>query len=100
MPSMKLSVPHSHDKEVAAEKLKSFTVTIKEFYGDQVSDLRETWIGDSLQFGFSAKGLKVSGQVDVEDDQVKLDSKLPLAAMMFRGVIETKVREALDKALA
>lgn len=100
MPSMKLSVPHSHDKEVAAEKLKSFMTKMKEFYGDHISDLRETWVGNSLQFGFSAKGLKVSGQVDVEDDQVKVDSKLPLAAMMFRGRIEKSVREAIVKALA
>ncbi len=100
MPSLKVSVPHNHDKETAAEKLKSFSAKIKEFYGDQVSDLRETWVGTSLEFGFSAKGIKVSGQVDVEDDQVTVDSKLPLAAMMFRGRIEKKVREALVDALA
>ena len=100
MPSMKVSVPHDHDKDTAAEKLKSFSAKVKEFYGDQVSDLRETWVGTSLEFGFSAKGIKVSGQVDVEDDQVTVDSKLPLAAMMFRGRIEKKVREALVKALA
>jgi hypothetical protein len=100
MPSLNLTVPHNHDKDTAIEKLKSFSAKIQERYGDQVSDLVETWDGPNLNFGFRAKGFKVSGNIEVEDEQVKLGGKLPLAAMMFKGRIEKDVTMALRMALS
>ncbi len=100
MPSMKLSVPHGHEKQIAAEKLRTFSQTIQDKYGDEVTQLEESWEGDSLLFGFLTKGFRIKGRIDVDDDQVKVDTQLPLAAMIIRGRIEREVRDALNQALA
>jgi len=73
---------------------------VKGAYGDQVSELSEEWDGNTLSFGFKAMGMKVSGTLGVEPSQVRLAADLPLAAMMFKGKIEQRVREELDGLLA
>ncbi|MFP6612189.1 MAG: polyhydroxyalkanoic acid system family protein [Pirellulales bacterium] len=100
MPALNLSVPHNHDKNTAVEKLKSFSNKVRGRYGDEVSDVVESWDGSHLNFGFRTRGMKISGNIEVEDDQVKLEGTLPLAAMMFKGRIEKEVHTALRLALA
>ena len=47
MPALNLSVPHNHDKNTAVEKLKSFSNKVRGRYGDEVSDIVESWDGSS-----------------------------------------------------
>ena len=45
-------------------------------------------------------GMKFKGLLTVEDDAVQIDGDLPFAAMMFKGRIESEVRDSLEKLLA
>ncbi len=44
--------------------------------------------------------MNVSGTLVVEEAAVKLDAQLPLAAVIFRGMIEQQIREELQRVLA
>ena len=55
---------------------------------------------DILEFAFKAMGMAVSGTVKVEESAVRLDAKIPMAAMMFKGMIEQQIRKELDGVLA
>ena len=100
MPKISVTVPHTVGREEASERLKGFLSWLKERHKDQVGDLREEWGENSLKFSFKSYGFKFQGSGVVEDADVKLDVDLPFAAMMFKGKIESEMREMLTKAIA
>ena len=100
MPRLTMDTPHSLGQEEAARRLKAKFNVVRENFGGQVSDLHEQWNDHTLSFGFKTMGMKVAGEVAVHEDRVTLDTKLPLAAAMFKGMIETKVRDELGDLLA
>jgi hypothetical protein len=100
MPSLTISVPHSLSQEEATERLKNFFAKIKERYSDKVSNLEETWTGNTLNYAFSTFGFNIKGDMNVEQGAVNVNGSLPFAAMMFKGKIEQSVREELEKVLA
>jgi len=99
MPSMNLKVEHSLTQEEARERLQRFLELVKAQYGSHVSNLEEEWNENFLRFAFSAMGFSTSGKVTVEATEVVVDSKIPLAAMMVRGKIESTIREQLTRVL-
>ena len=100
MPKMSVSVGHALSQQEAAERLKGFLGKIKEKYQSQVSNLEESWAGNTLNFGFTTFGFPIKGAVNVEPAEVKLDGEIPFAAMMFKGKIEQEIKDQLAKLLA
>lgn len=63
------------------------------------------WEGERTgAFGFRAKGLKVSGEIELEADRVLVDVQVPLILRAFKGkaldVIDREVRAWIGKARA
>jgi hypothetical protein len=100
MPSLKLSFPHQLGQEEAVARLKNLLTRVQEKYQAQVSDLHQTWNGNTLNFSFSTYGFKVAGDVIVQPAEVQLDGQIPMAAMMFKGKIENAIKDQLAKELA
>ncbi len=100
MPSLQITYPHQLGQEEAVSRLKSLLTKVKDKYQDQVSNLEETWNDNKLAFGFTTYGFNVKGNVTVEPSQVRLDGQIPIAAMMFKGKIESAIRDQLAKQLA
>ena len=100
MPRVTVETPHALGQEEAVRRLKEKSGIVKDAYEDQVNDLHEEWNGDTLSFGFKVMGMKVSGTVEAAAEQVRLAAELPLAAMMFKGKIEQRIREELEALLA
>lgn len=99
MPQMKVSVDHNLDPDDAVKRLRSFLELIKQAYGDQVSQLEENWGDRSGTFSFKALGFKTSGSIEIDQSQVRVIGQLPLAALMFRGKVESTLRAQLERAL-
>jgi hypothetical protein len=100
MPNISLSVPNPLGQQEASSRLKTLLAKLKERHGEKVSDLEESWPDENhLKFGFSTFGFKISGDVNVEPDTVKLNLAIPFAAAMFKGKIEQTVREEMTKVL-
>jgi hypothetical protein len=100
MPSLKLTFPHQLGQEEAVARLKNLLTRVQEKYQAQVSDLHQAWNGNTLSFSFSTYGFKVAGDVIVQPMEVQLDGQIPIAAMMFKGKIESAIREQMAKELA
>jgi len=96
---MKVTIPHQLGKQVAAERLTHFLDRVREKYQDQISNLQQTVNGDVLDFGFQTYGIDVRGRITVSEDQLHLDGELPIAAMMFKGKIESAIKGELEKLL-
>lgn len=97
MPGFEIEVPHSLGKAEATERLKSFSDKIRDRYKEQVSDLEESWSDDALTFSFKTFGFKVGGTITVEEESIKLDGNLPIAAMAFKGKIQSEFQGQIER---
>ena len=97
----KLTMETSHElaRDEAIRRLKEKFSDARDTYGSQITDLDEQWNDGTLSFRFKAAGMSIAGTLVVEDSAVKLDTQLPMAAMMFKGMIEGRIREELGELL-
>jgi putative polyhydroxyalkanoate system protein len=100
MPSFHVTIPHSLSKEEATSRLQRFADALRSKYQNQVSDLEQSWEGDTLRFSFSSFGIGIKGKIVVAEKQLDLDGEIPFAAMIFKGKIESSIREELEKLLS
>lgn len=99
MPKFNFELSHELTKDEVKSRLERFTEALRTKYKDQVSDLDQNWSGDTMSFGFKTMGVKLSGDMTVHDDRLVVDGELPFAAMMFKGKIESEMREQLGRLL-
>lgn len=99
MPQFAVTVPHSLGREDARIRLDRLIERMRSQHGDQLGNMQGGWVADVLNFSFSAMGMAVSGAMDVRDDQVSVQGRLPLAAAFFRGKIEQTIRSELRNVL-
>ena len=69
-------------------------------FKDKVSDLKQTWEGDTLRFGFKTYGIQLDGGITIAENELNLAGDMPFSAMMFRGKIESAIREQLERLVA
>ena len=90
---MKITLPHHTDRKTARKKLEHLMKDLSKRHSDTITDLDQHWEGDQLRFSFKAKGLKASGSLEVTDEDLIVDGKLPLMALPF----ESKIKSAIEK---
>ena len=102
MPSISLTEVHSLPTHEAQRRISGLLTELKTKHADKISDVHETWQGNSAQFSFKLMGVKIEGELQVAAQSVTLQGKIPFAALPFRGmaerVIREHARELLDKA--
>ena len=101
MPKFNVSVPHQLARTEAVDRLKGFSEKVKDGTPVELTDIEESWDSDgNLQFSFKAMGMKISGAVVTSDSTVDVAGDLPFAAAMFRGAIETQIKDKICEAIA
>jgi putative polyhydroxyalkanoate system protein len=100
MPKFGVRVPHQLTKDEARSRLERFVEMIQAKYADKVGDLEQSWEGDTLKFHFKTYGIPLNGGITVNDSELNLAGDLPFAAMMFKGKIESEIRESLERIVA
>lgn len=99
MPSLSVQVPHQLPVAEAVTRLQSFLEEVRRDHADRVSNVQGEWLGETLQFGFTAMSMQIKGDLVVGDDAVRVSGNLPFAASLFRGTIESTIRGELEKLL-
>ncbi len=100
MPHLTIEVPHALDQAEAVRRLKEQFRLAQETYQSHLSDLEEEWTDNTLRFSFRAVGMRIAGTLAVEASLVRIAVELPLAASLFKGLIQQQVCEELGKILA
>ncbi len=100
MPKLAMSVPHQLGEEEALHRVQAVADGIKSKYSDKYKDLQEEWDGPTGNFSFRTMGFNVKAGIVVTDQAVDIKGDLPFAAMMFKGKIETAIREQLERLLS
>lgn len=97
MPQFNVSVPHTLSQEEARERLNHFIDILRQKFQDSVNDLGQNWNGDTLNFQFKTFGIPLKGGITVEPSQLSVKGDIPFTAIMFRGKIESTIREQLER---
>jgi putative polyhydroxyalkanoate system protein len=100
MPKFGVRVPYTIDKDEARSRLERFAEMLEAKFANQVSDLQQSWDGDTLKFHFKTYGIPLDGGITVGDNELNVAGDIPFAAMMFKGKIESEIREQLEKIIA
>ena len=100
MPKFSVQVPHSLPHAEARSRLERFADSLQRKFQNQVSDLHQAWENDTLRFRFKTYGIPLDGGITVSDKELNVDGNLPFSAMMFRGKIESTIREELERIVA
>jgi len=56
---------------------------LKSQFGDKIASIDESWTGDRMEFRVAAMGQNVSGNVQVMDEQVRVELHLPWILAMI-----------------
>lgn len=97
MPQFNVQVPHTLPQQEARERLNRFIDSLRQKFQDSVHDLEQNWDGDTLRFAFKTFGIPLKGGITIADHQLIVAGDLPFTAMMFRGKIESSIREQLER---
>ena len=90
---MRIAIPHHTTKAKARATIAEKVTGLLNQFGGKVDDLQQEWVGDTLEFKGKARGFKVEGSVEITDDEIVIEGKLPLMALPF----EPKIKEAVKK---
>ncbi|MGY8770363.1 MAG: polyhydroxyalkanoic acid system family protein [Pirellulales bacterium] len=99
MPSFQVDVPHALGQDAAVEKVQLVLEKMKGRFEGQVKDMQQTWTDHVMAFSFRTMGASISGEMAVEAASVLVTGQLPFAAMLFKGKIESSIKEELEKIL-
>lgn len=99
MASYRVAVSHTLGQVAARSRVEQFLALVERDYAEHISDVEGQWSDNELHFGFVATGMKISGTLVVETQQVQVFGPLPLMAAIFRGRIEQTIRDELMKLL-
>ena len=87
-----VSIPHRLGREEAVRRLKAgLGRAAASIPVMQVEE--ERWSGDSMSFRIRALGQIATGQVDVADDQVKVQVVLPWLLQRFAEMAQATIRK-------
>ena len=101
MPKISISKEHALNQAAVTTVIKSKIAQALSENTGAVSQFKETWLNDhTMQFAFKAMGMSVDGVLKSLPNQVSVDVSLPLAAMMVKGLIESRLKEEIGKILA
>jgi hypothetical protein len=97
VPKFHFEVPHSLTAADAKSRVERFAESLQSKFSDKVSDLTQGWNGNTLSFGFKTFGIKITGDITAKDNQLDVNGEIPFTAMMFKGKIESDVKEQLAR---
>ena len=95
-----VTVAHKLTKDEAKTRVSGLLPALRTEFGGMVSDIQERWEGDTLQFGFKARGFSVTGSAEVRPSSVSVEYNLPLLARPFKGQFDSGIRQRLGALLA
>jgi putative polyhydroxyalkanoate system protein len=89
--SIVITVPHSLGREPARRLLAAEIERLKTAYVDKFAHSDIQWTQDTAAVRVEALGQEVTGQLDVLDDSVRIEVKLPWILAALTGRIENKL---------
>jgi len=88
MPNMTLNIPHQLSRAEARQRVQELVTRVQQDLGGALGSVEERWNGDTLSFTLAVANHRCSGQVQVEDQWVRMEVVLPWFLGMLSGRIQ------------
>jgi hypothetical protein len=99
MPKLEIKVPHELTQSEALTRIQEFIPELKAQHADRISDIEDSWSGNTGTFKFTVSGFKVNGTLNVDSSAIIIKGSIPLIALPIKGkiveVITTSITELL-----
>ncbi|MEO0463929.1 MAG: polyhydroxyalkanoic acid system family protein [Pseudomonadota bacterium] len=90
---MKVRLPHSLDRAEVRRRLEERKGEIVNYFPEGMASLDSAWRGeDHLDFTVVAVGQRIGGAVDIADDHVMIEVRLPFLLNFLTSTIERSVK--------
>ena len=93
MPDLTASIPHQQSRAEVKRRIQEHLGVVREQYAAFLSDLKENWIDDTMEFSLRAVGQSISGQLRVEDQAVHLTVSLPWFLHMIADAAKKRIEQ-------
>jgi hypothetical protein len=100
MPKIKVSVPHNLGQDEAKSRVSKLIAESRSKFGDKVTDLEESWTGNTDAFSLRVMGFSIDGKLDVQPAEVLIDINFPWAALPFKSRVESEIVKHARELLA
>jgi hypothetical protein len=94
-----MSIPHQLPRAEAKRRVQDQVAQFRHQAGAMLSNLQETWTGDTLAFSLVVAGVAMSGHVYVEDHAVRLDIPMPWPLSMLLEKVKPQIEQQGRKLL-
>ena len=83
----------------AYTKVNEFLEELAQDYSQIIANPTKKWDDnrEEMQFGFDVSGMNITGNVSLYNEGLILRGDLPFPASMFKGRIESIIKENLEK---
>jgi hypothetical protein len=93
MPKARLSVPHRLPQAEALARVRTLLAQIRDQFGPQLTDPRETWTDSRGEISFRYAGFSVNGVIEVGPQAVDFEITFPFVGLPFKSKFESKIRD-------
>jgi Putative polyhydroxyalkanoic acid system protein (PHA_gran_rgn) len=94
MSNVTVSIPHQLTRAEAKLRIKYGVSKLYKQGGSPLSNLKESWTGDTLDFSGSALGQTFTGRLFVEDKAVRIEVALPAFFSMLADVLKPTIEQS------
>jgi hypothetical protein len=88
-----VSIPHNLGKTEAMRRLQGGLGSVKSHFSDKIASIEESWTGDRMAFRVGTMGQSIDGHLDVMEDQVLVEVKLPWLLAMIADKAKNFIRK-------
>ena len=95
-----ITLPHKLTQAEVRSRIEAGLAEARGHYPAYAGTLRETWVGNHMDFILSAMGQAVTGRIDVLPDSVQIQIDLPVFLAMMADAIRSRIEHEGKKLLA
>jgi hypothetical protein len=96
---MKIAYKHKKTKDESYEILDIFLSELQKQYKESVESYSKKWNDskDIMEFSVSAKGIKISGKMQLYDNLVVIEADLPFLVRFYQNQLESMIKQKLKE---
>lgn len=97
---MRVALPHELGKDEVRRRLKERSHEIADYVPGGMAKVTTGWADeDHMTLNVATMGQSIDGQVEIDDNQVIFEVKLPMALSFVQPMIESAIRKNGQKLL-
>ena len=98
-----MNIEHKYNgtSKHAYQQIDTLLTSLQQQYGNKISNPSTSWNSsrDRMAFSFGVYGFTLKGTIQIQDEKVVIDGKVPLLARAFQRKVEILIRGKLEEIL-